>query len=58
MTERESSPETPPKSQPASSTEQEASVPKRTQSKPLPDWKPLGSIRDYFSEQIKQDGFR
>jgi hypothetical protein len=21
----------------------------------LPDWKPLGTIRDYFSEQLKQD---
>lgn len=24
----------------------------------LPDWTPLGSIRDYFAEQIRQDGFR
>lgn len=23
--------------------------------KPLPDWKPLGSIRDYFTEQMRQD---
>jgi hypothetical protein len=24
----------------------------------LPDWKPLGTIRDYFTEQMKQDQFR
>ena len=24
----------------------------------LPDWTPLGHIRDYFAEQIRQDGFR
>jgi hypothetical protein len=23
----------------------------------LPDWKPLGAIRDYLAEQIRQDGF-
>lgn len=33
-----------------------ASKPKK--SKPLPDWKPLGTIRDYFTEQMKQDHFR
>jgi len=29
--------------------------PKISRSKPLPDWKPLGSIRDYFTEQMRQD---
>lgn len=33
-------------------------VSKPKPSKPLPDWKPLGSIRDYFTEQMKQDQFR
>ena len=25
--------------------------------KTLPDWKPLGAIRDYFAEQMRQDNF-
>jgi len=31
---------------------------KRPNAKPLPDWKPLGSVRDYFTELMKQDDFR
>jgi hypothetical protein len=58
MSERESSPEKAIANQPASSTEQTSPVPKKAQRKPLPDWKPLGSIRDYFAEQIRQDGLR
>ncbi|MCE3234735.1 MAG: hypothetical protein K0Q50_915 [Vampirovibrio sp.] len=35
-----------------------SAAPKPKKSKPLPDWKPLGTIRDYFTEQMKQDQFR
>lgn len=31
---------------------------KRPITKPLPDWKPLGAVRDYFTELMKQDDFR
>lgn len=44
--------------QPVKDVEKKASVEKKAKSKPLPDWKPLGTIRDYFAEQIRQDGFR
>ena len=31
---------------------------KLSRTKTLPDWKPLGSIRDYFVEQMRQDDIR
>jgi hypothetical protein len=29
--------------------------PKTHRPKPLPDWKPLGAVQDYFTEQMRQD---
>jgi len=28
---------------------------KNTSTLKLPDWKPLGNVRDYFTEQMRQD---
>ncbi len=37
------------------STEAQAPIAKPTPAKKLPDWKPLGTVRDYFTEQMKHD---
>lgn len=43
---------------PQKADEQKAQDPvKRPTAKPLPDWKPLGVVRDYFTELMKQDDF-
>jgi hypothetical protein len=39
-------------------TPPEAGPTKPTNPMPIPDWRPLGTIQDYFAEQIRQDGFR
>lgn len=44
----------PPEREAQAETERADSV-KRSK---LPDFKPLGAIRDYFTEQMKQDHFR
>jgi hypothetical protein len=43
-----------PDTQPEKATTPEAR-PKTNRPKPLPDWKPLGTVRDYFTEQMRQD---
>lgn len=33
----------------------EVVAPKKTPTKPIPDFQPLGTVRDWFNEQLKQD---
>jgi hypothetical protein len=47
----------PEQEQNAQQPEPETPAQKQRPKNKTPDWKPLGTVRDYFTEQMKQDGF-
>jgi hypothetical protein len=60
--------EKPPEKQTGDSLPKDASVPthdtmapkpaQQSVGYPKPDWRPLGAVRDYFAEQLRQDQYR